>query len=127
MACYLGIWTRAWIAQELFLATRVIIFTNSQRIPYEIISSAFSFLSWLCGILVEPQHTLPRSLGLYWAMVSCVPNMLTILHSAKSHITCTKANSKTHYLIISVLVSKLEVTDPRDYIYGLLGLTQLPI
>jgi hypothetical protein len=114
-------WQRMWIIQEVALAPDVLVVCGSRRIPW---STFHSFtIAWMdtghvphhsCNIL---QKTALRILGM---LVSGFSEALTRLRLSHQTISSALESLKLPNLLWSFKYRL--VTDPRDKIYGLLGL-----
>ncbi|KAF4998689.1 hypothetical protein FGRMN_3015 [Fusarium graminum] len=136
----LSYWTRVWILQENVLATTLFYVTSRVVIEYMSLMSVFLMLGRLSNRLITDGVSKPDFIPSHVWLVLCPPELTgsvglrhiqqfgdaKLLHLRKA----TEQSAKTLRQIdirLSQFGSLLQATDPRDHIFGLLGLVSLPI
>jgi hypothetical protein len=114
-------WTRLWVLQEIVLAQKVLIVCGHRRVPFESFVHAQSM--W--------QQTLAGYMDNYSNPAGFI-FLTKLLASALSKIMETREQYHSYYSLkwsqplLDLLMAcsiRLDATDPRDKIYGLLGLS----
>jgi len=129
-------WSRVWIFQEMVLASRLLFVHGSTSLPLEYLESASLYLIGIRGIEAKPvyQHFMDPEIfsELTRGMLLPTRPMAPIgkardamLSRAPNEIKALTGNDAFHALI-GVSMTR-ECSDPRDYIYGVIGLTDYRI
>ncbi|USP74661.1 hypothetical protein yc1106_01935 [Curvularia clavata] len=107
--CRRGYWWRTWVQQELILSPKVLLLSGSASIPLNLVI-AFAMLNFTIKALAsewtESFHNMSDMLRIRW-----IPQVVRLI--------------TTDFENLVSLVSRLQfcrVTDPRDKIYGVLGI-----
>ncbi|KAH0537545.1 hypothetical protein FGG08_005680 [Glutinoglossum americanum] len=118
-------WRRTWIIQEAVLATKARVYYGAHIIPLAVLLLAQANLN-------EHYHGCCSKWGVdahgsrftFWT--SFEENMSTLQHMAKlvvaRHPSNESGSGMTIYDVVSGGLDRRQATDPRDHIYGLLGL-----
>lgn len=134
-------WARVWIFQEMFLARSLLFISGSKSIPYESFRRA---INWLRSLIIYSEA---QPSTLYYGTLEAlriVDQNCQIFHridkarvaSQRVEQLALNAHGKhlknlrveLHGILLSILVvDGFEASDPRDYVYGLLGISGLEI
>ncbi|KAF5667263.1 Heterokaryon incompatibility protein [Fusarium heterosporum] len=136
----LSYWTRVWILQENVLATTLFYVTPRVVIEYMSLMSVFLILRRLSERLIANGVHKPDFIPSHVWLVLCPPELtgsvglrhiqqlgdakLLYLRKATEHSAKTLRQIDIR---LSQFGSLLQATDPRDHVFGLLGLISLPI
>ncbi|RSL79287.1 hypothetical protein CEP51_007487 [Fusarium floridanum] len=129
-------WRRVWIFQELVLARRAILIGPSDAtLSWDDFDAATVSLFPLGQRLIREQRQKPFFISsMVWLKFTGVrPSVAAILvRSGRELLELRATGNQTDYITqleweVSSFAQAFAATDPRDYIYGLLGITQLPI
>ncbi|UKZ68126.1 uncharacterized protein TrAtP1_009162 [Trichoderma atroviride] len=123
---YMPYWRRAWVVQELVLAKSLLFFSESHTLDP---GALFATLQWFQGTKQIAKDKVVRRP--HW-LIPSVWNFLTYdnllgwkailrIYSARTQ----DHNSRSSRLVLSCAGSDLQATDPRDLIYGTMGLTKM--
>jgi hypothetical protein len=117
-------WQRVWIFQELVLGKRILFIHGSMSLTYEELDKASNWFNstrkWILSGSLERQSFLGHWI---WFTLSYNPvNIGPILR-----VKLYKIGGLADPWGIFYLLSNLYATDPRDHIYGLLGLQDFAI
>lgn len=115
-------WRRVWIVQELQLASQVDIRCGERVVSLQSLQSACWW--WTLAFPFRSRETANNR----WAsFVQCAPlyKMVCGLPRWESTLIGTTSPSKLYLLEATRTMSDLHVTDPRDKVFGLLGLLDI--
>ncbi|KAL6886798.1 hypothetical protein GGI43DRAFT_418392 [Trichoderma evansii] len=123
---YMPYWRRAWVVQELVLAKSLLFFSESKTLDP---SALFTTLQWFKTTKqIAKDQAIRRP---HW-LIPSVWNFLTYdnLLGWKAILRIDWAriqdhDSRFYRLILSCAGNDLRATDPRDLIYGTMGLTKM--
>ncbi|KAJ4415007.1 hypothetical protein N0V82_007589 [Gnomoniopsis sp. IMI 355080] len=123
-------WRRAWIVQEIFLAQQVLLICDAESLDFKYlfeISSLLNLRELQRGQFEQPRHAdnFVDCEKCYETITSPAP-VLEIYGFKNSGMSSRMARAELQNSLLGLSV-KLEASDPRDVIYGLLGLSKLPI
>jgi hypothetical protein len=129
-------WSRVWIFQEIVLASRLLFVHGSTSLPLEYLELACSYLIGIRSIEAKPvyQHFMDPEIfsALTGSMLFPKGAMAPIENARKAMLSRTtneikalKGDDAFHALIY--VSTTRECSDPRDYIYGVIGLTNYRI
>lgn len=123
---YMPYWRRAWVVQELVLAKSLLFFSESKILDP---GALFTTLQWFQAAKQIAKDQVVRRP--HW-LIPSVWNFLTYdnLLGWKAIVRIYSArtqdhNSRSYRLILSCAGNDLQATDPRDLIYGTMGLTKM--
>lgn len=123
---YMPYWRRAWVVQELVLARTLLFFSESKTLDPR---ALFATLQWFQAIKRIAKDQVVRRPD--W-LITSVWNFLTYDNllgwKAILRIYSSRAqdhNSRSYRLTLSCAGNDLQATDPRDLIYGTMGLTKM--
>ncbi|KAM0354955.1 hypothetical protein ACHAPU_000796 [Fusarium lateritium] len=136
----LSYWTRVWILQENVLATTLFYVTPRVVIEYTTLMSVFLILERLSVRLVQDGIHKPDFIPSQVWLVLCPPELTgsvglrhiqqfgvaKLLHLRKA-IEQNPKRLRQIDIDLTQFGSLLRATDPRDHVFGLLGLSSLPI
>ena len=120
LVCNSEYWTRVWITQEVVLARRLIVATPLDSIDFESIARV---MTWRASFRVpwKRQPAIPES-------IRPLDRLDNIPRLAELKATKMSGGSLPSLLFQAARISALAMaTDPRDSVYGLLGVTGLSI
>ncbi|RSL85676.1 hypothetical protein CEP52_016061 [Fusarium oligoseptatum] len=129
-------WRRVWIFQELVLARRAILIGPSDAtLSWIDFDAATVSLFPLGQRLIRGQKQKPFFISsMVWLKLTRIrPSVAAVLvRSGRELLELRATGHQTDYITqleweVSSFAQVFAATDPRDYIYGLLGITQLPI
>ncbi|KAG6999552.1 hypothetical protein G7Y79_00034g069750 [Physcia stellaris] len=110
-------WKRVWTIQEVALSSQVYILCGSERMPWEVLENVATVLTMKLGFSPPLDHFTMK-------------NILEILslrwHYRQLHLD-DKATLSRISLIDLISMSRIagyKCTDPRDYVFGMLGMTE---
>ena len=122
-------WQRVWTFQEAVLPQRVHVLCGSMSCSLD---SVLNLCAWLrkyprdrCPISMEPE--LWQALKYYTHNVSSLTLMLRIIIVRRQLHTTYSRKTLDDDFITFIFATDLRATDPRDFIYGILGVLDLPI
>lgn len=135
-------WTRVWIFQEMFLAQNVLIFIIGRRsLSYEMMRRAWD---WLKFVVASPENRPPFMSGVLWVALKLSVDtefrpfrkiddvqkvhlhMTQLSRDLKNERQLRSLQIEYHSILLSTLMADgFQATDPRDYVYGLLGISEL--
>ncbi|RBR23750.1 uncharacterized protein FIESC28_03455 [Fusarium coffeatum] len=125
----LAYWKRAWIFQELVLSRKTILFYKDRCIEFE----NFAKISeWASNISAGPKPSIIHPLTWYFILslayraVRVTRLVRNVLYQYRTQTSDRKRNTPTirqlgHYAM------HLQATNPKDYVYALLGISGLEI
>lgn len=129
-------WSRVWIFQEIVLASRLLFVHGSTTLPLEYLELVCLYLTGIRSIEAKPeyQHFMDPEIfsALTGGMLLLIRAMAPIGKARKAMLSRTtneikalKGDDAFHALIGVSMTRKC--SDPRDYIYGVIGLTNYRI
>lgn len=131
-------WRRVWIVQEIFLAKRVLLICDFEALDFACISEISTLLTLQeidCGF--EGQAKMQGELGgsAVGQRLCCSTCYRTISNPAPIlDIYGAKAGGAEHQygtpgfqMKLLRMTTQLQASEPRDVVYGLLGLSKLPV
>ena len=146
---HISYWSRVWIFQEVYLARSLLLISGSKALDSESLQIVQQWYeSAILGRKSPPEHVSANT----WAFVKYrsslfesilasekARDMISDLKRRQSRIRSILKNGmsddavifyeqvETHVLLLYYLAGNLESTDPKDYIYALLGISGLNI
>ena len=146
---HISYWNRVWIFQEVYLARSLLLISGSKALDSESLQIVQQWYeSAILGRKSPPEHVSANT----WAFVKYrsslfesilaiekARDMISDLQRRQSRIRSILKNGmsddavifyeqvETHVLLLYYLAGNLESTDPKDYIYALLGISGLNI
>lgn len=146
---HISYWNRVWIFQEVYLARSLLLISGSKALDSESLQIVQQWYeSAILGRKSPPEHVSANT----WAFVKYrsslfesilaiekARDMISDLKRRQSRIRSILKNGmsddavifyeqvETHVLLLYYLAGNLESTDPKDYIYALLGISGLNI
>jgi hypothetical protein len=133
---YLPDWSRVWIFQEVVLARRLIYVCPSRRLGAQIFKVVAELMGKMRRVVVHNSMTRPDFLSqACWLAVSCpIINWGNIneIEQIKHQVGVPDTKLDTPAKIVSAIQlstrgGDYSATDPKDHIYGLIGLTHMDI
>lgn len=130
----LDYWKRVWIFQEIVLARHVVLACGKKAMDWDVLATVSKKLAWLTAEI--PKHNIekPDSLStLVWVILSTGMGLTWSLLNVIEDTRRQQADSDRTGALqknwpLSMMGGKmLRATDPKDHIYGLLGITNLGI
>jgi len=128
-------WSRVWIFQEMVLASRLLFVHGSTSLPLEYLDSACLYLLSIGSIEAKPVYrhfmdpeifsALTRGMLLPARPMVPIGKARDAMLSTTNEIKALKGDDAFRALI-GVSMTR-ECSDPRDYIYGVIGLTDYRI
>jgi len=117
-------WSRAWVLQEVVLATRVKVYCGHKSFPWEMLAKAgtilFRFQNLILKIASQVDETQTQRLS--EVMKKCQPYINVHIMRSKEK-TKNDPDSQVPSLInILTWTRRLEATNPRDNVYAILNL-----
>lgn len=145
-------WSRMWIFQEIFLAPQIVIICGSRSITY---SALRTFSTWLNGVLSQPPNRPEHMSPALWSFLKehnfsafslfDLIDEVRVVGSRFSEVAHNLQNDSQHpeqdneaitrclgiehhCMLLSILMAhSFAATDPRDYVYGALGISRAKI
>ncbi|KAK7973871.1 hypothetical protein PG989_015719 [Apiospora arundinis] len=126
-------WRRAWVVQEIVLGNNVLLFCDDTSLDFEVLSECKSILkmarhsvNWV-AIKDHRCWQIPKGwCDVCW--VDAADTYLTIIQSRQRLAGNRMEDGNFHDIVIDVHSNmELLATDPKDLVYGLLGLSKLNI
>ncbi|KAK2601815.1 ADP-ribose diphosphatase [Conoideocrella luteorostrata] len=123
---YMQYWRRAWVLQELVLAKRLLFFAEAKALHPDALFTTLQWFKTMKQIAKDQDAIRPQ-----W-LIPSVWNFLTYdnLLGWKAVLRIEWARtqdreSRPYRLLLSCAGKDLRATDPRDLIYGTMGLTKM--
>ncbi|KAI1124008.1 heterokaryon incompatibility protein-domain-containing protein, partial [Nemania abortiva] len=114
-------WSRVWIVQEMVLGRRVLIHYGRHVLPLQLFVDAEKFMrEHYHGCCYEHCAALPNNKWSY--LYGILKNLSTIQYISKMRASWTMKTPVALFDTILGGVDFRKATDPRDQVYGLLGL-----
>ncbi|KAI9651345.1 hypothetical protein NHQ30_001385 [Ciborinia camelliae] len=113
-------WTRVWIFQEIVVSKHMVVFHTSRAMEF---SKLLFLLHWFDALSVQ---TRPEEIDLtLWELITLVNFRLVLvqMNVARDFYRQQHAN----VLMLGLVAGSLESSNPKDYIYALLGITGMDI
>ncbi|KAI1035565.1 hypothetical protein LB504_005987 [Fusarium proliferatum] len=132
-------WRRVWILQENVLASTLFYIAPRVCIEYSSLMNACRMFEILSLELTQKQATKPSFVPSHIWMKFCPPKGTGFIQLRnifrfdiaktmyKESLTESREEQQRNPVQLSVFGGTLEATDPKDHIYGLLGLSSLPL
>ncbi|EWZ31042.1 hypothetical protein FOCG_08157 [Fusarium oxysporum f. sp. radicis-lycopersici 26381] len=132
-------WRRVWILQENVLASTLFYIAPRVCIEYRSLMNVCRMFDILSLKLTEKQVTKPNFVPSHIWMKFCPPRGTGFIHLRniirfdvakimyKDKTTKSQEERQRTAVQLSAFGGTLEATDPKDHIYGLLGLSSLPL
>ncbi|KAI3332202.1 HET-domain-containing protein [Xylariaceae sp. AK1471] len=117
-------WNRAWILQENTLACNLFYISPYYMIEQRSLINVYAFISEISSELTKRRTPRPKFIPDNQYLLRF--EIAKRLFLAKA-TTTTPNKSLKHDLVLSQLGGTLQATDPKDHIYGLLGLHSLQV
>jgi hypothetical protein len=115
-------WTRLWVLQEIVLAQKVLIICGHRCVPFESFVHAESIWKQIFAGYMENWCNAAGFISLSKLLTSALPK---IIETREQYHAYYKNSVKWSQPLLDLLMGcsiRLDATDPRDKIYGLLGL-----
>ena len=138
LAC-LNYWKRVWILQENILASNLFYFTSNAMVEYNTLMNVCVTFTILSEMLIDRRVQKPFFVPDHIWIKLCPPKgtafvqLRNIARMATSKVTFLEMGNKSddavmkNRLMLSEHGGTLQATNPKDHIYGLLGITSLEI
>jgi hypothetical protein len=136
----LAYWQRVWILQENILASRLFYITPNMSIAYGALMNTCSMFDILSQTLIDERTNKPDFVPTHIWYIFNPPkhtgfiSLRNILRFGKAGIAYSRKSKEEDVeeqrkidIHLAQYGSLLRATDPRDHVYGLLGLSSLPI
>ncbi|KAF4341528.1 heterokaryon incompatibility 6 OR allele [Fusarium beomiforme] len=132
-------WRRVWILQENVLASTLFYIAPRAFVEYSSLMSVCRMLEMLSFKLTEKQATKPGFVPSHIWMKFCPPKGTEFIQVRKilrfdiakalylDQLQGSQEEQQDTAVKFFMLGGTLEATDPKDHIYGLLGLSSLPL
>lgn len=109
-----SLWSRIWVMQELACAPRISLVIGKRTLDWDMLNSFLGDAQYSDAFHMEWGHgTVGRMTGRIFSKVKTIQNQRTM----------TQAGQRSSLMDVLARFKGSESTDPRDKIYGLLGLT----
>jgi hypothetical protein len=120
-------WNRTWIVQELSVASYLIIACGSKRLHFNQVSAGFLFLPFHGTLMLNTLNRLATGLDLEDpAREAKMKTIRDFIANREDGAPCRLIGSRNRYQKqrpdLSLTSQTMQATDPRDKIFGLLGL-----
>jgi hypothetical protein len=115
-------WTRLWVLQEIVLAQKVLIICGHRCVPFESFVHAQSIWQQILAGYMENWRNAAGFISLTKLLTSALSK---IIETREQYHSYYKDSLKWSQPLLDLLMGcsiRLDATDPRDKIYGLLGL-----
>ncbi|UPL00399.1 hypothetical protein LCI18_011333 [Fusarium solani-melongenae] len=125
-------WKRIWIFQEVVLARRLLLLSSGDKIlEWEDVPLVSSGMNRLASEVHKTRQSKPNHISeKAWRFIIelCPWRRFGLVRIGRLQVqTPSLEHAEYTGWIITNIASRLKATDPRDYIYGLLGVTKIPI
>ena len=126
---------RVWILQEVVLAKNVILICNSYSIPFDkLVALGIVFESLPANVMIRPDFIPPRTWGLAQKFQAgtglstiSLYNTIKAMHRYSEAYDVYDEDLAFSTLFLATGLLWLSASDPRDYFYGMLGLSKLEV
>ncbi|KAM0215364.1 hypothetical protein ACHAQD_002636 [Fusarium lateritium] len=136
----LAYWQRVWILQENILASTLFYITPNMSIEYSTLMDVYTMFNILSQTLIHERANKPNFVPIHiWYMFNpprytgflSLGNILRFGNACLLYSRKAKENDAEEQRQIDIKLAQygslLQATDRRDHVYGLLGLSSLPI
>jgi hypothetical protein len=128
-------WQRVWIFQEVVLATRLfLVGTGDSSLEWIFLRGVWSKLESSIDTINNTLRRKPNyvSTDVWQTITSCQQTwsrigLITVVRNSRQHETRIRLEKKRDSWLLSTYGGGFKASDPKDHIYGLLGITELDI